>query len=203
MDGLQQRGRLGRTVVLVTGDHGEAFGEHGMLFHAASAYEPLVRVPGVLIQPGASAQRSRSLVCHADIVPTILGAFGLAKPDDETLGRSWLRLRALPDAPLHSFVVIRSAHAASGGDVMSPLLAIVDGPHKLIKTLEDGLTELFDVMNDPTERTDLWASQPDVARRLDRALEVYRDVIGYPADDEMADLKTFGARLINERGEVY
>lgn len=201
--GLAERGRLARTVIVLTGDHGEAFGEHGMLFHAASAFEPLVRVPGILLAPGLAPQRHPHLVCHADIFPTILGAFGLAKPDDETLGRSWLRLRAAPGAPLHRFVVVRSAHAASGGDVMSPLLAIVDDRFKLIKTIEDGLTELYDVLADPMENTDLWPLNPDVGRRLERALETYRDIIGYPADEELADLRTFGARIINSQGELY
>ena len=203
IDGVDRRGRLARTVVIVTGDHGEAFGEHGMLFHAASAFEPLVHVPGVLLAPGLAPQRSQQLVCHADIFPTILGAFALAAPDDETLGRSWLRLRAAPDAPLHRFVVVRSAHATSGGDVMSPMLAIVDERYKLIKTIEDGLMELYDVPADPTEQTDLWPVHPAVGRRLERELETYRDVVGYPADEELADLKTFGARMIGAQGELY
>lgn len=201
--GLVARGRLARTVLIVTGDHGEAFGEHRMLFHAASAFEPLVRVPGVLIAPGLTPQRVQHLVAHADVFPTILGAFGLAEPDDERLGRSWLRLRDAPAAPLHGFVVVRSAHATSGGDVMSPLLAIVDGRYKLIKTIEDGLTELYDVASDPGEAVDLWPLHPEIGRRLERELETYRDIVGYPADEELADLKTFGARLIGPRSEVY
>ncbi len=201
--GLDRRGRLPRTVLILTGDHGEAFGEHGMLFHAASAYEPLVRVPGLLLAPGLAPRRSPHLVCHADIFPTIVGAFALTTPDDETLGRSWLRLRAAPDAPLHRFVVVRSAHATSGGDVMSPLLAIIDSRYKLIKTIEDGLTELYDVLADAREETDLWPVHPDVGRRLEHELETYRDVVGYPADEELADLKTFGARMIGPQGELY
>jgi len=105
--------------------------------------------------------------------------------------------------PLHSFVVIRSAQATSGGDVMSPLLAIVDGRYKLIKTIEDGLTELYDVSTDPGELVELWPAQPTIGRSLERQLETYRDVVGYPADEELADLRTFGARLIGPNGEVY
>jgi choline-sulfatase len=203
VQGLSQRGRLERAVIIVTGDHGEAFGEHRMLFHAASAYQPLVHVPGLLLAPGLVPRQVRHLVAHADLFPTILGAFALATADDESLGRSWLRLRSAPEAPLHRFVVIRSAQATSGGDVMSPLLAIVDGRYKLIKTIEDGLTELFDVVADPGELVDLWPVHPEIGRSLERQLETYRDVVGYPADEELADLRTFGARLIGAQGEVY
>lgn len=201
--GLEQRGRLARTVVIVTGDHGEAFGEHGMLFHAASAFEPVVRVPAVLLAPGLPALEVGHVVSHADIFPTVVGAFGMATPDDEGLGRSWFRLRQAPQAPLHNFVVIRSALATSGGDVMSPLLAIVDGRHKLIKALEDGLTQLYDVAADPGEVSDLWPLRPELGRQLEAQLELYRDLVGYPADEELADLRTFGARLIGPRGELH
>jgi hypothetical protein len=202
-DGLVQRGRLARALVIVGSDHGESFGEHGMLFHAASAYEPVVRIPLVLLAPGIGPIRYPHLVCHADILPTILGAFGMAKNDDETYGRSWLRLGTAPSLPLHGFVFIRSAQAASGGDVMSPLLAIVDHRYKLIKTIEDSLVQLFDVVDDPGEQVDLLHRLPAVARRLELSLETYRDVIGYPADEDLADLKTFGERRLDPDGNVF
>jgi hypothetical protein len=203
LDGLVQRGRLARALVIVGSDHGESFGEHGMLFHAASAYEPVVRIPLVLLAPGIGPIRYPHLVCHADILPTILGAFGMAKNDDETYGRSWLRLGTAPSLPLHGFVFIRSAQAASGGDVMSPLLAIVDHRYKLIKTIEDSLVQLFDVVDDPGEQVDLLHRLPAVARRLELSLETYRDVIGYPADEDLADLKTFGERRLDPDGNVF
>jgi hypothetical protein len=202
-DGLAQRGRLARTLIIVASDHGESFGEHGMLFHAASAYEPVVRIPMVLLAPGMAPTRYPHLVCHGDILPTILGAFAMATRDDESYGRSWLRLRAAPTLPLHGFIFVRSALAVSGGDVMSPLLAIVDDRYKLIKTMEDSLMQLFDVVNDPGEHVDLLPSLPGVARRLELSLETYRDVIGYPADEDLADLKTFGERRIDPDGNVF
>jgi hypothetical protein len=203
LDGLSQRGRLARALIIVGSDHGESFGEHGMLFHAASAYEPVVRIPLVLLAPGIAPIRYRHLVCHGDVFPTILGALGMAQDEDESYGRSWLRLRTAPDLPLHGFVFVRSAQAASGGDVMSPLLAIVDDRYKLIKTVEDSLVQLFDVVDDPGEKVDLLHRLPAVARRLELSLETYRDVIGYPADEDLADLKTFGERRLDPDGNVF
>jgi len=194
--GLDARGRLGTTVVIVTGDHGEGFGEHGILFHAASAYEALARVPAVLVAPGLSPGRYVHLAAHADLYPTILGAFGLARPADEQWGRSWLRLRGGNGAPLREFAFVRSAHAASGGDVVSPMMAIVSGRYKLIKTLEDNLMELYDVISDPTESVDRLSIEPDVARRLEHAAELYRDIVGYPNPADRADLRNFrGGRV--------
>jgi hypothetical protein len=42
-----------------------------------------------------------------------------------------------------------------------------------------------------------------VARRLELSLETYRDVIGYPADEDLADLKTFGERRLDPDGNVF
>ena len=194
--GLESRGRLGTTVLIVTGDHGEGFGEHGILFHATSAYEALVRVPALLLAPGLSPGRYSHLTAHADLYPTILGAFGLARPEDERWGRSWLRLRGGTSAPLREFAFVRSAHGASGGEVVSPMMAIVLGRYKLIKTLEDNLMELYDVVSDPGETVDLLPREPDVAQRLEHAAELYRDIVGYPNPDDRADLRHFrGGRV--------
>jgi hypothetical protein len=194
--GLDARGRMGTSVVIVTGDHGEGFGEHGILFHATSAYEALAHVPGVLVAPGLAPGRYSHLAAHADLYPTILGALGLARPEDERWGRSWLRLRGGTSAPLREFAFVRSAHAASGGEVVSPMMAIVLGRHKLSKTLEDNLMELYDVVSDPGERVDLLPREPDVARRLEHAAELYRDLVGFPNADDRTDLRNFrGGRV--------
>jgi hypothetical protein len=132
----------------------------------------------------------------------VLGAFGVMNPQDEFLGRSWLRLRSAPHEPLR-FVVIRSAFATSGGDVMSPMLAIVHGHHKLAKTLENGITELFNLVDDPGENTDQWPSDPGTGSYLEHTLEMYRDIVGYPADEDLSDMKTYSARMIGTAGEVY
>ena len=194
--GLEARGRMETSVLIVTGDHGEGFGEHGILFHATSTYEALARVPAVLVAPGLSPSRYSQLAAHADLYPTILGAFGLARPEDERWGRSWLRLRSGTSAPLREFAFVRSAHAASGGEVVSPMMAIVLGRYKLSKTLEDNLMELYDVVSDPDERVDLLPREPDMARRLEHAAELYRDLVGYPNTDDRTDLRNFrGGRV--------
>lgn len=202
--GLSRRGLLERTVIIASTDHGEAFGEHSMLFHSASTYEPLVHIPMIIAAPGLAPQHYHPLVSLADVFATVLGAFGLARPDDEFLGRSWLRLRQAPNQPLHEFVVIRSAFAASGSDVLSPMLAVVHGSYKLSKTFENGITELYDVVSDPSESVDLWPTQAEIGRHLEVALETYRDIIGYPADEEIVDMKNnFGVRRLNPLGEIY
>lgn len=52
LDMLNRRGDLARAAVIVTGDHGEAFGAHGIPFHAGTPYEPLIHVPALFVATG-------------------------------------------------------------------------------------------------------------------------------------------------------
>jgi arylsulfatase A-like enzyme len=163
-----------RAVVVVTGDHGQGLGAHGVPLHGHSGFEEVVRVTAVAAAPGLAAARYPHLVSHRDIPQTILGAFGLA-PDERT-GRSWLRLIDAPDAPMHEFVVTRSARYSSGTRGYVPLGVLVAGHHKLIASYGDRAFALYDLAADPHERTNLAASDPDTLDRLWRALALFTDV---------------------------
>ncbi len=178
MNQLRQDGSLGRTVIIVSTDHGEGFGQHGVPYHGISAFDMLVHVLGLMIGPGIEPGQYNGLVSHRDIPATVMGAFGLVEkqPDVELFGRSWLRLRAAPNGPLHKFVVTRSARAASGDEYSTPMTAIVEGNYKLIETFEDHLQELYNPVADPAELHNLLGEQPREAAKLDDDLQMYRDI---------------------------
>jgi arylsulfatase A-like enzyme len=181
VDGLAEEGRLPRTAILVTGDHGEGFGAHEVILHGISAYEMLVHVPGVFVAPELMPGHYNGLVSHRDIPATVLGAFGVLAPGSsvEEFGRSWLRVRSAR-GPLHRFVVSRSARAASGEEYSLPMAALVEGNYKLIETFEDKLVELYDPIDDPDELRDLAAIDPEHVAELVDHLEMFRDVDGFP-----------------------
>jgi hypothetical protein len=199
---LREKGWLDQTVVLVASDHGEGFGEHRLTYHSVSAYEEMVRVPSVLWAPGLTPGSSELLVSHSDIYPTLLGALGLLQPADERFGRSWLRLRAAPLAPLHEFVVVRSAHAARGGEVISPMIALVTRRHKLVQVLEENLIDLYDLAVDPGERHNISWRQPALRRDLQRRLAIYRDIDGFPSTFERNDLRQYKGRFVARTGTI-
>ena len=69
------------TLVVLTGDHGEALGEHGEMTHGLFAYEGTLRVPLIVYQPRLFAPRVVAApVRHVDILPTILDALGAPLP---------------------------------------------------------------------------------------------------------------------------
>ncbi len=77
---VEKAGLLDRTVIILAADHGEAFGEHGTLYHAVTVYEELVRVPLFIRVPGVAHRRVDEPVTLMDLGPTILDLFGLPTP---------------------------------------------------------------------------------------------------------------------------
>ena len=154
-------GRWPHTVIILfTGDHGESFGEHGVGYHGVGAYQAVVHVPGVLagagVTPGRlrrSGQPSRSAGHDSRRLRP-----GRRRPNVERFGRSWLRLRDAPSAPLHRFVVVRSTRAGDADESSlspsMPLAAIAGERWALLSTSEIGLEELYAPADDPAERID-------------------------------------------------
>ena len=68
---LRELGLYDRTIVAVTGDHGEGFGEHGIDFHGYHLYAAQTRVPWLLRVPGLPPRRVKTPVGHIDLVPTL------------------------------------------------------------------------------------------------------------------------------------
>jgi arylsulfatase len=83
-DALETRGLLEETLVIVTADHGDAFGEEGMYGHPRSPLDTLLDVPFLIRSPEMKPDRVKSAVSTLDIVPTILSMLG--RPDDSLPG---------------------------------------------------------------------------------------------------------------------
>jgi arylsulfatase len=89
LDGLAERGLLRNTAVVVTADHGDAFGEHGYYEHPRYLHDELTHVPMLVRLPDSSTARIETPVSTLDVVPTALDLFGI---DHDVPGRSLLDL---------------------------------------------------------------------------------------------------------------
>jgi arylsulfatase A-like enzyme len=178
LEGIEQTGGLGKTLVVISSDHGEAFGLGNVYEHGQSAFEEVVHVPGILVGPGIAPGRYEHVVSHRDVAATIAGAFGLVSrnPRVEEFGRSWLRLRASRQAPLHRFVITysASAHVQSFGD--APMVVRTDDQGKLAVGYLEGIERLYHLASSEGERRDVAPDYPDEAARDRLELEVYRDI---------------------------
>lgn len=166
---LAQPDMRASSIVIVTSDHGEAFGEHGVKMHGTTGYDEVLRVPLVVLGAGIPSCAHHSTVSVRGLPATLLGAFGLSQESAraEVFGRSLLRLRDDCDAPLQRYAYARSARYTSGALTSSSLGVLADDRHKLVLGVQDGLLELYDHKVDPGELVDVSSARPDlVAQRL-------------------------------------
>ena len=93
LEGLERLGLARDTVVVLTADHGEEFGEHGNHGHGYTLYQEVVRVPLLVRAPGLAPRRVDELVRSVDVLPTVLALAGV-EPRRPIEGRSLLPLVA-------------------------------------------------------------------------------------------------------------
>lgn len=155
------------TAVVVTADHGEAFGENGHFRHAYEVWEPLVRVPWFFVVPGIEPRRIEVPRGHVDLAPTISDLLGL-RGGPPFRGRSLLPELRGDDEPQARPVIVELARS----DLMDRRRAIIAEGHKLIAFGDDRSFKLFDLTNDPGESKDLSKDSPEL---LERMKKLYRE----------------------------
>ncbi|MBI4706087.1 MAG: sulfatase-like hydrolase/transferase [Deltaproteobacteria bacterium] len=157
----------GRTAIVITSDHGEAFGEKGAGRHGFELWEAMVRVPLFLAIPGVAPRRIDVPRSAIDLAPTILELMGLP-PHPGFQGHSLLaEIRGeLPPEPRD---VVVDLPRTNDNDRRR---ALIGGRHKLISFGDDFRYELYNVVADPEERIDLRRRDPKTYQEL---LERYRE----------------------------
>ncbi|MDZ7371767.1 MAG: sulfatase [candidate division KSB1 bacterium] len=168
-DLLRRAGLYERTVILVTADHGEMFGEHNYFWHAFCLYEPLIRVPLIVRFPDwFNSGRSMELVQTNDLVPTLLEALEIPWPHaGERQGQSFLngssRRAALIQVDNPERIICRwlTRNPKLSMDDFSfycrSLDALRTSEEKLIAA-SDGRHEFYDLCGDPAEERNLYGT---------------------------------------------
>jgi arylsulfatase A-like enzyme/Flp pilus assembly protein TadD len=153
---LLEEKEKGSTLVVVTGDHGEALGDHSELTHGLFAYEATLKIPLVVWCPGhVQSGRSALQVGHVDILPTVLELVG-APPPADLPGRSLLQATGGEATYFESL-------SASLNRGWAPLTGVIaEG----LKYVDLPIPELYDLKADPQEKQNLVAQRPDAVRRL-------------------------------------
>jgi arylsulfatase A-like enzyme len=149
LDFIASRPWARRTVILVTSDHGEEFGEHGMTRHGFEIWNTLVHVPLMVVAPGAKPRHVDALRSGLDLAPTILDLLGV--PADPALGFEGRSLVAeIYGAPAEERDVVVDLPATSDNGRRR---ALVHGTQKIICFDSDAYCKLFDLAADPLEKS--------------------------------------------------
>jgi arylsulfatase A-like enzyme len=174
LDTLKERGLYDDTWIIVLGDHGELFGEHGLEKHGYSLYEGEVAMPLIIKWPEgwAPCRNTDARYQQVDIVPTIAERLGLESPpafEGEPLDR-------LTHPAVCELYRNQGNVTTKGERFDRSLTALYADQYKLILSTkeEDRDAGLFDLAADPAEEEDIAASRPQLAEALRTLLDQWR-----------------------------
>jgi arylsulfatase A-like enzyme len=146
---LKRKGLYESTLVVVVGDHGEAFNDHAQYGHGNAIYEENVHVPLVLINPSLfRGETYATLGGHIDVAPTVLELLGIQCPagwEGKSLFAANRRERTYFFAPWTDFK-----------------FGYRQGPYKVIYNATLSTIEVFDLTKDPDEQHNLADQMPEL-----------------------------------------
>lgn len=145
----------GRTLVVLTSDHGESLGEHGEATHGIFAYEAALKVPLVLYQPRLLSPRVvAGPARHVDLLPTVLEMLSLPIPEGLAGASLLSTARGAPAAAVATYFEALSGTLNRG---WAPLHGIIENGMKYVDL---PVPELYELASDPGESRNLADRQP-------------------------------------------
>ena len=188
---MKQRGTYGRTVIALSGDHGEGLGEHGEKTHGFFIYNSTLHVP-LIIKPSAGMKFTNRLVktdvSLVDLMPTLLGILNTpipAKVQGKNLSSMVLRGSEMDASPLYSETYLPRIHFN-----WSELRGLSARNYHFIDAPKP---ELFDRSKDPGELHNLFADKDAVGAEMRGQLTA--TVRRFTTEHEMAQKSTLDPQL--------
>lgn len=196
-DALRRMGRMEDTLLIFTSDQGEPLGEHGYVRRFRPwLYEELIHTPLILRMPRAQfgGTRHQALVQTVDLLPTILGAFGIAPEDEPPIhGHDLLALvrgerTKVRDYACMGMDVEEFAIRTHLWHLILPVVADPDEPRS---------SELYRKPEDRWDQNNVIEQHLEVADQLELALRRFVEALGRDALEDLAplrDIARFGAQ---------
>ena len=187
IDWLRGKNAYDNTMIVVTSDHGESFGERHRVGHANSPYQNLLHVPLLIKYPrGARRGVESRLASLIDVAPTILRTVQAPVPKA-------IQGRNLADAGEPRTIYGETFPCPVTQPPECPhgcaAKAVFDWPMKFIST-SNGKRELFDLGSDPDELRNLYIQQQGLAIRLDAVLGAWKKILpGQTRQSKQIDLE--------------
>ncbi|MDB2575940.1 sulfatase-like hydrolase/transferase [Planctomycetota bacterium] len=198
LDGLRTRGLLEDALVIITSDHGEAFGGHGVVEHSKDVYEDLVRVPLLVKAPGQTAGRVATERASSVDVPGLVARV-LGSSEFPALSESFTR------APGNHPVVVENYYSRMrdldrfGDRFRRRRVAIYDGSKKFIVD-SAAAPELYDLVADPAELENLAERDVAAVASMSAVLDGLLGTGAFEGERVLPDQLT--RQQVNEMGEL-
>jgi arylsulfatase A-like enzyme/tetratricopeptide (TPR) repeat protein len=148
-DYLNAKKLMENTLIVLTGDHGEALGEHGESTHGYFAYNSTLWIPLIIAVPQIKARRIDEYVCHTDIFPTICDILGVNKP---TFLQGVSLLPLMKGGKIESRAIYFESLAPYLNRGWAPLRGFIEDKKKF---LDSPLPEYYNLEDDFHERKNL------------------------------------------------
>jgi arylsulfatase A-like enzyme len=165
---LERTAQADRTVVIFTSDHGDAFGDHGLMLKGMMQWSGCLRIPLVVAGPGVGDPgRTDALASTIDLAPTVLALTGTATYDG-LQGTNLTPVLDNPASAVRDVVYIEEDFPQAGVfpfPVPHRARTIVTSDARLSRYVGTGEGELYDLADDPLERANRWADESHAARR--------------------------------------
>lgn len=180
LDDLRAKGLYDKTIVVVTGDHGEGFGEHpiqpdGGQKHGYHLYTEDTKVPLLVKVPGMAPRRTKTPGSHIDIMPTLVDLAG-GQTDSDMMGRSLVDVIGGADLPR---TIIQELSYENNNEQRGA----VDGTcHVIYNVSPDTSWEAYRIADDPDETVDV---SGDACEDTRNALGHWFDESKLPADSNV------------------
>ncbi len=184
-----------KTIIAITSDHGDAFGEHGYINHAQDLHREILHVPLIVYVPNIQPRDIPGAVSPIDLFPTLADLIGA---DISALGVEGESL--VPQLFYGKDATERVVFSET--NYPKPLRAAVTDRYKLILDVKNNIARLWDLKKDPMEKKNVWASDKKGYKEMRGYLDEWMERVLYSRDAEsnqaMAKLTD---HLVRERPE--
>lgn len=164
---LKELGMYDNCIIIITSDHGESFGEHGLMLHTPAVYEELVKVPLIVKYPKAHNKSGRvsAPISLVDIMPEVLTVIGMPIPQG---------VQGVPFSQRRQNVIVERYKDKSWKWTAYPfgersICALYEGNYKYLWA-SDGKNELYNLSDDPQELNNLLEQMPGIASEMGKKL---------------------------------
>lgn len=178
---FEEKGLLKNTLLIFTSDHGEGIGDHGIFGHVVQLYNSLIHVPLIMVYPDnlPGGKRIAAHVRHIDIMPTL---FDILKISNDIRFNGESLLPVIAGTNKENRPVLSMTFKPEAG---ANLISLIHNEYKIIKNLDSGALELYDIKSDYNELRDLGKDDFIKLNRMERRLENIMAAEGFDHDLNM------------------